>query len=230
VLLGHLQQERETLRSWEVIVVDDGSADATHDIVTKRFPDVRVLRHEVNRGKGAAVKTGMLSASGSYRFFIDADMPYDLRALSEMLRYLEVKEFHVCIGSRPRGAHRIGRSFLRRLTSFLATAFVSRIVVTGVRDTQCGFKGFQAETADYLFGQSRVDNFAFDVEILYLAFKNDLDVKKIPVALVTDHVSTVSVIRHGFGMLLEIFTLPFAYHLSRYQMMKVWQQQRGGGE
>lgn len=221
-LLKDLRNRAEVLGSVEVILVDDGSRDGSADFIADTFPDVRLLRHPVNRGKGAAVRTGMLAASGRYRFFIDADIPFDLDALEVMLRHLDVREFHLCIGSRsaspPAGAVR--QSLFRRVSSFIFTQFVSRIVVTGVRDTQCGFKGFRGDVADYLFRVGRVDNFAFDVELLYLAFKNDFDIKRVPVTLISNDFSSVSVFRHGVGMLRETLLLPIRYYSGRYPLFR----------
>ena len=112
------------------------------------------------------------------------------------------------------------RSFARRVASVVFTAVVSRIVVTGIRDTQCGFKGFRADVARYLFSQSRIDNFAFDVEVLYLAFKNDLDVKRLPVKLEHDDDSSVSLLSHALPMLVSILQLPFRYHGGAYARME----------
>jgi dolichyl-phosphate beta-glucosyltransferase len=181
-----------------------------------------VIRLDRNRGKGAAVRRGMLDAKGAYRFFMDADLPFDLSALPEMLRYLDAKEFDVVIGKRnPRQlAPFEKRSRLRRLASAVFTEITSRVVVTGIRDTQCGFKGFRAEVAEYLFSQSRVDRFAFDVEILYLAYKNDLDIKRVPVRLVSEDHSTVSVLRDGARMVFDIGLLPWRYYTGGYAMMQ----------
>jgi dolichyl-phosphate beta-glucosyltransferase len=200
---------------YEVIVVEDGSNDSTPQRLQARFPSVRLIQHEHNRGKGAAVRTGMLAARGRYRFFIDADVPYDLAAVGDMMRYLEIKEFDVAIGHRNienvRQAE--GRpTLVRRAASRLFTELVSRIVVTGVRDTQCGFKGFRAQAAETLFRDSTIDGFAFDVEVLYYAFKRDLDVKRVPVRLISSDHSTVSLARHGLPMLWDVVTIPFRYH------------------
>jgi dolichyl-phosphate beta-glucosyltransferase len=206
------------LGSFEVIFVDDGSTDESIAVVRSAFPEIRNIRHAENRGKGAAVRSGMLAARGRFLFFIDCDIPYDLDALPRMLDYLDRKEFDVCIGSRTslpgNRSHR--RRWIRRLASRFFTELVSRIVVTGVRDTQCGFKGFRRTAARYLFSQSRIDNFAFDVEVLYLAYKNDLDVRRVPVHLVSDDVSSVSLIRHGLPMLLELPKLPWRWYTGRY--------------
>jgi dolichyl-phosphate beta-glucosyltransferase len=218
-LFQFLEGARNGLGDYEVIVVDDGSSDATAEIVASRFPQARLIRHATNRGKGAAVRTGMLAASGDFLFFTDADVPYDLAPLALMLDYLDRKEFHICIGTRPRrsGSQPDPRGRLRRIASWVYTEFVSRIVVTGIRDTQCGFKGFQREAARFLFEQSRVDNFAFDVEILYLAYKSDFDVKRVPVQLRFDDYTSVSLLRHVPPMLLELIRLPLRFHLGRYE-------------
>jgi len=217
-LIQHLDSRRESIGECELIFVDDGSRDGSAEIVKKAFPQIRVLRHADNRGKGAAVRTGMLSAEGRFSVFIDSDMPYSLDALETMLDYLDRKEFHLCIGTRSRGTSSTleKRSLARKLASIVFTAFVSRIVVTGIRDTQCGFKGFRTDVAKHLFGQSRVDNFAFDVEVLYLAFKNDLDMKRLPVRLERDDDSSVSLLRHALPMLMSILRLPFRYHRGGY--------------
>ena len=220
-LLDHLEEIRPTIGEYEIIFVDDGSSDQSAAIVEAAFPEIRIIRHPVNRGKGAAVRSGMLAATGRFSFFIDADVPYRLDALEPMLDYLDRKEFHVCIGSRLRAASSTlaKRSLARRLASVVYTAFVSRIIVTGIRDTQCGFKGFRTNIARHLFGQSRIDNFAFDVEVLYLAFKNDLDVKKLPVELERDDDSSVSLLRHALPMLISILQLPLRYYSGGYTML-----------
>jgi len=220
-LLDYLETLRKTIGDSEVIFVDDGSTDQGPAIVEKAFPSVRIIRHPVNRGKGAAIRSGVLAATGCFVFFIDADMPYGLEVLEVMLDYLDRKEFHICIGTRARGTTPTleKRSFARRMASIAFTAVVSRVVVTGIRDTQCGFKGFRSDVAKHLFTQSRIDNFAFDVEVLYLAFKSDLDIKKLPVELVYDDDSSVSLLRDALPMLVSIVQIPFRYHRGGYTLM-----------
>ena len=208
--------------SSEIVVVDDGSTDRTAEIVQQEFPNLQLLIQPQNQGKGAAVRRGMTAATGRYRFFIDADIPFSLEVLPSMYTYLAVKEFDLCIGTRrAQNAHEFARpSRLRRLSSALFTLFVSRLVVTGVRDTQCGLKGLRAEAANYLFRECRTNGFAFDVEILYLAYKNDLDVKRHPVNLVRNDSSTVSVFRQAPKMLFSVLLLPIRYYGGRYTMMQ----------
>ena len=226
-MLDHIEAHRETIGDFEIIFVDDGSTDESAAIVEAHFPEIRILRYPTNRGKGAAVRSGMLAAKGQFVFFIDADIPYGLAAFETMLDYLDRKEFHLCIGTRSRSTTPTlqKRSLARRVASVVYTAVASRIVITGIRDTQCGFKGFRADVAKHLFAECRTDNFAFDVEILYLAFKSDLDIKKVPVELERDDDSSVSLLRHAIPMLLSIAALPFRYHSGRYtRIHDVWDE------
>jgi glycosyltransferase involved in cell wall biosynthesis len=216
-----LADHRERVGEHEVLLVDDGSPDGTAEVAEATGLPVRVLRLPVNRGKGAAVRAGMRAATGEFRIFMDADMPFDFAILERMLHYLEFKEFDVVVGSRvARGtSYAAPGPGVRRLASRVFSSFVGRLVVTGVPDTQCGIKGFRGEVADYLFSQARVDNFAFDIELLYLAFKNGFDVKGLPVQLAVEQASTVRVVQHGLVMLWEVLRLPLRYYSGAYTMM-----------
>ena len=215
-----LESHRETLGVTEVIVVDDGSTDGTTSAALATRLPFRVVRHDRNRGKGAAVRSGMLAASGAFRLFIDADLPFELSVIERMVHYLDFKEFDVCIGTRARrdSSYRVDRPAGRQLASLIFSELVGRFVVTGVRDTQCGVKGCRAAAAEYLFGQSRVDHFAFDVEILYLSFKNNFDVKVIPVKVVSGERSTIRMARDGISMVLDVIRLPIRFHRGGYRM------------
>jgi len=204
----------------EVILVDDGSPDDTSARARATGLPVRVEQLPFNRGKGAAVRHGMKLATGAYRVFMDSDLPFDLDVLERMLHYLDHKGFDVVVGSRaPKGrSYAVARPFPRRWASVLFAEFVGRVVVTGVRDTQCGIKGFRADVAEYLFGQARVDRFAFDVELLYLAFKNNFDVKTLPVQVYEERPSTMRVGRDGLPMLIEVLQLPWRWHRGEYRL------------
>ncbi len=97
----------------------------------------------------------------------------------------------------------------RPIRSRIFTSFVRRIVATGVTDTQCGFKGFCRELARFLFSRSRIDGFAFDVEVIYIAFKHNLDVKRLPVNLVSNSPSTVKLLRDSCRMVRDVVRIKY---------------------
>jgi dolichyl-phosphate beta-glucosyltransferase len=182
--------------SWEVLVVDDGGAD--FDSREWRDDDrVALLTHSVNRGKGAAVRTGMLAARGQVRIFTDVDLPFGTDLLPVMHAYLRDGVFHLVIGDRtlPGSRYHQSTALPRRIASALFTGFVGRIVTGGFFDTQCGLKGLRGDVADALFPLLQLDRFAFDVELVYVALKHRLDIKRIPVQLVHNETSSVRLLR-----------------------------------
>jgi dolichyl-phosphate beta-glucosyltransferase len=165
----------------EVIVVDDGSSDATSSIaelardrVKDTVPErvtLRVLKHEHNRGKGAAVRTGMLAATGQYLFYLDADLATPPEEIPKLIRELD-SGYDLAIGVRiqPGGYDmRASEPFYRRVGGYVFT-FVRRWLLLGnVYDTQCGFKSFQRDAASRTFRLQELDGWAFDAELLYIA-------------------------------------------------------------
>jgi dolichyl-phosphate beta-glucosyltransferase len=202
----------------QVILVDDGSTDNTRSLIEtylqREDPGLEYIYYEKNQGKGFAVKTGMLAAKGSYKVFTDADIPYGFEVIDRILYYLDFKEFDVCIGNR-RSIHSqyfVRMNPLRRLSSFVFTVLISRYVVTGINDTQCGLKGFRAAAAERLFSRQRINGFAFDVELLYYCYKFEYDIKRIPVAFEGNYHSTINLSRNSIQMLWDVLRLPFFYH------------------
>jgi dolichyl-phosphate beta-glucosyltransferase len=166
--------------TWEIVVVDDGSIDRTASIVEEfhaRDERVRLVRG-AHQGKGSAVRTGMLSASGHWRFFADADLSMDL---SELPKFFD-QPADVALASREaEGAQRIGEPFGRHLVGRIFNLCVRALVVPGIHDTQCGYKLFSEEATRALFSASRVNGFAFDVELIFLARRAGLRVREIPI-------------------------------------------------
>ena len=206
VLLSYLKKQDYT---WEVIVVDDGSNDygATEAVCSN--PGCVFSQNERNLGKGAAVRNGMNKARGRFRIFTDADIPYELDTIGVILKFLDFKEFDVVMGDRnlKDSAYFLKIPKLRKITSWFFTCFVGTIVTTNYFDTQCGIKGFRAEIADFIFQRARIDEFAFDVEIIYISLKRRFEIKRIPVRLRNQEKSTVRVLRHGMVMFFDLFRI-----------------------
>lgn len=164
-----------------VVCVDDGSRDDTAAIVESVMQDwpvgsvLRLFRHRVNRGKGAAVRTGMIAARGAHRVFTDADLAYGFDPVPRLRAALDSgADVAVGVRERHRGA----------LRSTAGWAFGRAVAAFGLAvgpDPQCGIKAFTAGAAGMLFGAGRVDGFAFDVEILHLASRWGLEVARVPV-------------------------------------------------
>ena len=196
--------------SYEIIVVDDGGGDFRDDAFADR-DDVRLLRLERNRGKGAAVRAGMLAARGDVRVFTDVDLPYDLDLILLMRECIRAQGYHLVIGDRTL----LGSSYSevtsprRKAASALFSAFVGRIVTGGFFDTQCGLKAVRGDLADLLFPLQQIDRFAFDVELMYLALKHRLDIKRIPVQLRNNQTSTVRLFRDSARGVTDVFRIKY---------------------
>jgi dolichyl-phosphate beta-glucosyltransferase len=169
-----------SMPSWELVVVDDGSVDDTRALALRAAaaePRIRVVS-DGHRGKGGAVRLGMLAARGDWRFFADADLSMDLDQLPRFL----ATGADVAIASREApGAERIGEPVSRHLIGRVFNALVRLLVVPGLSDTQCGYKLFSANAAQQLFSMARLDGFAFDVELLYLARRAGFQVREVPI-------------------------------------------------
>jgi glycosyltransferase involved in cell wall biosynthesis len=175
-------------RSWELIVVSDGSTDSTASIVSEigESNDHVRLIDAPHGGKGAAVRRGMDEATGAWRFLCDADlsMPADnLGRFFDGTGELEGQpRFDVAIGSREaNGARRFNEPRTRHIKGRLFNYAVKVLALRGIEDTQCGFKLFSAESADKLFPHQSLDGWAFDVELLVMAKNAGFTVGEIPI-------------------------------------------------
>ncbi len=205
VLAGYLDQ---VLPSWEILVVDDGGGDFGAAPLPER-ENIRLLCHERNRGKGAAVRTGMLAARGRVRVFTDADLPYDRELIPLMAELIDARGFHLVIGDRtlPGSVYGEATSLARRTLSGVASKFIGTLVTGGFFDTQCGIKAVRGDVADELFRLVRIDRFAFEVEVVYLALKHGLDIKRVPVRLRRNLGTSVRPFRDSARGLLDLAAL-----------------------
>ena len=178
-------------RGHEIVVVDDGSKDETAE--RARAAGATVLRNDRNRGKGHAVRRGMLEARGQRRLMTDADLS---TPIEELPRFLDTmaEGYDVVIGSRalPGANIEVHQPWFRENMGRLYNVFVRAVAVPGLRDTQCGFKLWSADAARAAFADARLDGFSFDVEALYLARKRGYRIAEVPVTWRNDAATRVS--------------------------------------
>ncbi len=199
---------RQTGRSVEVIVIDDGSADRTGAFVAglDLAPlAVRVLRNETNHGKGYAVRQGMLAATGQLVLMSDADFSTPIGEVAKLLEALE-RGYDVVIGSRdmPDSVLDPPQPLRRRLPAKVFRAVRRLLILRDLRDTQCGFKLFRRQAARDVFTRQRVDNFAFDIEALAIARKLGYRIKEVGVLWRNDPDSRVRPTLDAAKMLLSL--------------------------
>jgi dolichyl-phosphate beta-glucosyltransferase len=207
----HAYLSAQPLR-YEIVVVDDGSRDATCAVVQAAMasiPTLRLVRQTPNRGKGAAVRLGMLAARGQIRVMSDADGSMSPDQLPRLLAPIIACKAEVAIGSRyAEGARsNIEQPWYRVLWSRIANTAVQRSLVPGVRDTQCGFKAFTAEAARDLFARGRIDGWAFDLEILALARRAGYAISEVGVEWTDDRRSRVNPLKDMWKVVREAMTI-----------------------
>ncbi|MDP2727522.1 MAG: glycosyltransferase family 2 protein [Dehalococcoidia bacterium] len=191
----------------EVLVIDDGSTDGTRRLVQGFAAEhpVVTLVHNPHRGKGYAVRTGMLAARGGYRFQCDADLAMPIE---ELARFLPPQRDHfdVAVGSREgQGARRYGEPPYRHFMGRVFNLAVRTLAVRGLADTQCGFKCFRGEVAEAVFSTQRIFGFGSDVEILFIAQKRGLNIVEVPIPWYHQRESKVRPVQDTAAMLLETF-------------------------
>jgi len=205
-MLAYLEEAKW---SAEIIVVNDGSRDRTAAVVKEfasRNPIVRLVENPGNRGKGYSVRHGMMSASGQFLLFTDADLSSPIEEAPKLFAPIESGAADVTIGSRylqselqtrKQPVHRrmLGRAFNVALRLILGLSYV---------DTQCGFKAFSRNAVNEVFPNMKIERWGFDPEILFLAKRYGLRVTEVPVSWAHDHRSKINPIRDGARMFWEL--------------------------
>ena len=231
IIPAHNEEKRlpETLRSIEsfvrvqpytveVLVVENGSVDKTAQVVRDYGVEhlhIRLLR-EPGRGKGIAVRRGMLAAHGEFRFMCDADLSMPIEQVARFLPP-QLTDFDVAIGSRETvGAARFHEPAFTHVRGRVFSNLVKLFAMPDFEDTQCGFKCFRAEAAIELFSAQRVDGMSFDVEVLYIAQKWGYRIVEVPVDWYFHHDTRVRVLTDSFNMLRDILALRSNWRDGKY--------------
>ncbi len=203
---------------YEIIVVDNNSTDATSEVV-ERFShlikNLKLVKLEM-KGKGLAVKEGMLKAEGEYRAFTDADNSISFDQIINALEYFK-DGVDVVIGSRDVKGAREEQAWYRRLAGNIGNLIIQTLLLPGLWDTQCPLKIFKAEVAEKVFSVSKIKHWGFDVEILSLAKKMGYKIKEIPAVFISALGSGIKPITYVY-VLLEVFKIKWWLITNKYNL------------
>jgi dolichyl-phosphate beta-glucosyltransferase len=204
---------------YRVLVADDGSSDRTDVLARDHGPRCSTLRMTPQGGKGRAVRTAMLRATGRVLAFTDADLPFELTALQQGYDMIRGGECDVVFGARDMKQSKslAHRRMARRLATFAFREVVKCMVSREVTDTQCGMKVFSRRAALEIFSRTTIDGFAFDAEVVLLTHRLGLPFQRVPVTLIHEFTSTLSLHRNVFPMLFDVFRLWLRDRLGREQ-------------
>jgi dolichyl-phosphate beta-glucosyltransferase len=195
---------------YEIVVVENGSSDDTVGVV-QRFaaahPYVRLFAGEP-RGKGRAVRRGMLEARGDYRFICDADLSMPIEEVARFLPPEQAEPYEVAIGSREaKGAKRYDEPIHRHLMGRINNFLIKLIALRGFEDTQCGFKSFSRKAAEDLFSVQRMNGIGFDIEVLFIAQKRGYRIVEVPIDWYYNSDSKMRLIQDSLGIIREMFEI-----------------------
>jgi dolichyl-phosphate beta-glucosyltransferase len=202
----------------EVIVVENGSTDNTANVVRMLQPGYPYLRliEEKKRGKGLAVRIGMLAAQGDYCFQADADLSMPIEEVTKFLPPV-LEDCQVVIASRELpGARRIDEPAYRHAIGRGFNALVRVLTLPGLQDTQCGFKCFRADVTQRIFPLQKLNGMSFDAEVLVIARRHGFTIQEVPINWYFNSDSRVKLFKDSFRMALDLFTIRRNARLGMY--------------
>jgi dolichyl-phosphate beta-glucosyltransferase len=207
---------------YRVLVVDDGSSDGTAQL-TSRYGSRFSTISQVNSGKGAAVRNGVLRATGRVVAFTDADLPYHLDSLRAAYCLIAAEQCDVVFGARDLkdSTVLVPRRFFRTQAHRIFSSIMWLLVSREVSDTQCGLKIFSRRAAVEIFSRTTINGFAFDAEVVFLTDRLALPFRRIPVTLINEYASTISLTRHALPMVLDVVKLRWKAFWGDYRLDRV---------
>lgn len=202
---------KEHFEDWELIFVDDGSADGCGNAVLAAHEAderIKLISYQPNRGKGYAVRQGMLAASGDISVFTDCDNAYGTEVIGKIYDMFGQSDADIIVGSRNMDKTGYeGYTFIRKLASKTYIKVINLVAgfhKYGLTDSQCGFKGFRTAASKQVFANCEVDRFAFDLEMIMIAGKCGFKFDQMPVKIINHRESKVNVLKDSFKMLSDV--------------------------
>ena len=210
---------KKNFKDFQVIMINDGSTDDTRAIATKiakAGKNVDLIDYNRNQGKGYAVKQGILASKGDIVIFCDIDLSTPIEETQKLLKY--EKKYEIVIGSRALKMSRIQKrqKWYRVVLGKMGNKIIQLLLLPGIKDTQCGFKMFKGKTARSIFRFLTINRWGFDFEMLYLAKKNGVKIKEVPIDWHDEEDSKLS-IKDYITTLLELLKIKWKDLTGKYE-------------